>query len=136
MRPVSQATAEQGIGLVGDLSHGTGGRQVLLIDADTLRHFGLQPGDVRENLTVRGLDTSRLRAGQRLNVGEVLLEITDDCAPCAMLDELQPGLSQAIDGRRGVLARVVGGGLLNVGDRLELRASQSEATLTGDSHAG
>ena len=33
-----------------------------------------------------------------------------DCEPCAFIDSLRPGLRAAIEGRRGMPARVVGSG--------------------------
>ena len=113
--PVAGCTAVAEQGLVGDVSYGRGTRQVPLIDLETLKEFDLKPGEVRENLTVSG--TSLSGAGQ-LSVGEVLLEITGDCAPCSTMDEVRPGLQERIRGRRGVLARVIRGGQIQVGDRV------------------
>jgi len=113
--PVARCTAVADQGLVGDVSFGRAARQVLLIDFETLMEFGLQPGDVRENLTVSGVSLVGIR---RLSVGEVLLEVTGDCAPCSTMEALQPGLQERIRGRRGVLARVVRGGQIQVGDQV------------------
>ena len=41
-------------------------RQVLVMDKETLDHYGLEPGQVKENITVTGLDLSQARQGQRL----------------------------------------------------------------------
>ena len=117
--PVAACTAVAEQGLVGDISFGRAARQVLLIDLETLKEFELAPGDVRENLTVSGISLSGTR---RLWVGEVMLEVTGDCAPCSTMDELQPGLQERIRGRRGVLARVVRGGQIQVGDQVSVAA--------------
>ena len=117
MVPVQQCTAVAEKGLVGDVSFGRSSRQVLLMDLETLQNFDLLPGDVRENLTISGVSISGV---SRLKVGEASLEITDDCAPCAFLDELRPGLREQIRGRRGVLARVERGGLIRIGDPISI----------------
>lgn len=132
MRAVPDAVAEADRGLVGDLAYGSRKRQVLLIDSETLAKFGLSPGDVRENLTSRGFDLSKLRPGAELRAGEVLLEVTGDCAPCDQLEALQTGLRQAIDGRRGVLARVVSGGRLRVGDPIRIEAGEPDLAAAPD----
>ena len=44
-----------GKGLDGDVSYGRPKRQVLFVERETLDEFGLQPGQVRENITVAGL---------------------------------------------------------------------------------
>jgi MOSC domain-containing protein YiiM len=120
--PVEQCTAVAEQGLVGDVSFGRAARQVLLIDLETLEEFKLAPGDVRENLTVSGI---ALSAAHRLTVGAVILEVTGDCAPCSTMDELQPGLQERIRGRRGVLARVVHGGQIHIGDQISIEAGSN-----------
>mgnify|MGYP001362430558 CR=1 FL=1 len=117
-------------GLVGDHhARPDSSRQVLLVEAETLERLGLKPGDVRENLTVQGLDLIALGGGSRLRVGdEVELEITKYCAPCGRLEEIRPGLIREIAGRRGMLARVVQGGTVKPGDAVTvLRAVPPES---------
>jgi MOSC domain-containing protein YiiM len=124
MRSVLTAKMVEGYGLEGDRHAGGEGprnaRQALLMDRETLEEFGLSDGEVRENLTVSGLDFSKLKEGQRLSVGEVELEVTGDCAPCARIDEIRPGLKAEIKGRRGSLVMVLRTGEVNVGDRVRV----------------
>ncbi len=94
-------------------------RQVLLMDEETLGAFDLVRGDVRENITTSGLDPTFLQEGQRLALGgQVMLQITGPCAPCARMDEIREGLRQELEGRRGMLASVVRGGTIRVGDAI------------------
>ena len=95
-------------------------RQVLLMEEETLDEFGLAPGAVREQITVRGLVLAKLISGARIRVGSAVLEVAGMCAPCARMDEVKPGLKQAIDGRRGRFVRVVEAGSFAVGDTLEV----------------
>jgi MOSC domain-containing protein YiiM len=108
-------------GLEGD-RHGkpNSRRSVLLMDVETLDSFGLEPGDVREQVTVRGLDLTALVFGSRLRVGSAVLEVAGPCAPCERMEELRPGLRAAIDGKRGRFVRVAQGGSFGVGDRIVL----------------
>ena len=87
--------------------------------ARTLDEFGLQPGQVRENITVAGLPLAGTTAGTRLQVGDTVMEVTMDCAPCEFMNELKPGLREEIDGRRGTLCKVISGGEIKVGDGLQ-----------------
>lgn len=98
-------------------------RSVLLVEQEALDAFGLAPGDVREQVTVRGLDLMQLAIGARLAVGDALLEVGAPCAPCGRMDELQPGLRARIDGRRGRFVRVVRGGHFAVGDPIAVAPS-------------
>jgi MOSC domain-containing protein YiiM len=105
-----------------DCIHGRTGstRQVLVMDLETLEEFGIAPGRARENVTTRGIALGDLRLGQRLRVGEALVEVTKPCTPCHQMDEIREGLQEAIRGRRGLLCRVVEPGRIRRGDRIEI----------------
>jgi MOSC domain-containing protein YiiM len=105
-----------------DCIHGRSGstRQVLLMDSETLEEFGIAPGRARENITTRGIALGALALGQRLRVGEALLEVTKPCTPCHQMDEIREGLQEAIRGRRGLLCRVVESGRIRRGDPVEI----------------
>lgn len=55
MQPVNLAQALANKGLEGDANIGKRRRQVLLIEHETITEWGLAPGTVRENVTVRNL---------------------------------------------------------------------------------
>jgi len=109
--------------------HGRPGsnRQVLLMDAETLEGFGLPSGAVKENVTTRGLDFQTLSVGQRLRIGECLLEISIPCDPCSRMDEIRQGLQAELRGRRGWLCRVVEAGKIRQGDQIEVVSAAVEA---------
>ena len=121
MQVIESARVIQDWGLEGDRHAQSGGtRQVLLMDEETLSGFGLAAGVVKENITTRGIDLKTLAPGTRLVIGSALLELTKSCTPCSRMDEIRPGLREALEGQRGMLARVVEGGLLRVGDPIEI----------------
>ena len=130
MNPVDSATFIEGFGIEGDRHAVKSGartvRQVLLMDEDTLEGFGLGIGQVRENVTVRGIDLHQVAAGQRLALGDdVVVEITQFCAPCERMDEVRPGLREELFEQRGMLATVISGGAVNVGDQVQVVESAS-----------
>jgi MOSC domain-containing protein YiiM len=104
-----------------DCLHGRSGssRQVLLVDIETLEHFGIPPGRTKENITTRGIALSSLPMGQLIRVGEALLEVTKPCTPCHQMDEIRPGLQQEMRGQRGILCRVLETGKIRRGERIE-----------------
>ena len=120
--PVQEATVISGLGLEGDRSAFEGSmRQVLFMDKETLDEFGLDPGQVKENITVTGLDLSQTKAGQVFFIGgDVTMEIVGECEPCGKMDAIQSGLMSKIDGRRGMLAMVINGGQIKVGDSVRI----------------
>ena len=58
MEEVAQANFLTGQGMQGDRHMRSDGlrskRQVLVMDVETLDHFDLEPGQVRENITLKG----------------------------------------------------------------------------------
>lgn len=91
-------------------------RQVHLIHAelhDELRvaGFNIQPGDMGENITTRGIALLDLPTGTRLHLGDTaVVEITGLRNPCAQLDRFQTGLTAAVLDRdeQGNLVRKAG----------------------------
>ena len=112
-----RALLEQG--LEGDRHARPGTRRsVLLMEQEVLDEFGLAPGAVREQVTVRGLALGPLVFGSRLGIGSTVLEVAGPCAPCERMNELEPGLRARLEGRRGRFARVVTAGSFAVGDSI------------------
>ena len=109
--------------------HGRPGsrRQVLLMDIETLEKLIIAPAAMKENITTSGLDFKRLSAGQRLRIGESLLEITLPCEPCSRMEEIRQGLQVELRGQRGWLCRVVQTGKIKRGDGIEVVAEAGRA---------
>jgi len=94
-------------------------RQVLLVDRETLEAMDLQPGIIRENITTDGLNVNSLPLGQQLRIGEARLEVSMACTPCDLMETIRPGLRKELWGRRGMLCRVLEGGVIRRGDSIE-----------------
>lgn len=121
MEQMREAKAVENAGFEGCAHARPGGkRQVLLVDIETLRALDLGPGMVRENITTEGLNVNALKLGQKLRVGEVELEVSLVCEPCEELEKLRAGLKAEMAGRRGMLCRVLRGGLVKPGDSISL----------------
>ena len=114
-------------------------RQVHLIHGELLdelseQGFELEPGQMGENVTTRGIDLLRLPLGTRLFLGtDAMVILTGLRNPCAQLDGIQPKLMAAVidkddEGKplfkAGVMSIAVTGGEVRPGDeiRLELPA--------------
>jgi MOSC domain-containing protein YiiM len=94
-------------------------RQILLVDRETLEGMDLKPGIIRENITTYGLNVNDLTLGQGLRIGEAELEVSMVCTPCDLMEKIRPGLRKELWGRRGMLCRVVKGGIIRRGDTIE-----------------
>lgn len=91
-------------------------RSVLFVAAEDLDAVGVEPGTIKENFTVRGADVMTWPLGQRIEIGEAEFEIAMVCDPCHLMEEIRPGLQAELEGRRGMLARVVRTGEVSIGD--------------------
>jgi MOSC domain-containing protein YiiM len=98
-------------------------RQALLVDSETLDAMNLEPGIIRENITTEGLNVNGLKIGEQLQIGGVRLEVTAVCTPCDQLEKVRPGLRKELWGRRGMLCRVIAGGIIRRGDPIERLSS-------------
>lgn len=99
-------------------------RAVLLTSSasyDYLAEHGLvlTYGALGENLVVKGLEPEDLPAATRLRVGDTVLELATPCTVCSNLSVIDLRLPKLVYGRRGVYARVVRGGVIEEGDRVE-----------------
>jgi len=120
MEEIDSVEAIEDSGFAG-CTHGRKGsqRQILLVDLETLHTMDLLPGSIRENITTEGLNVNGLAIGEQVRVGPVLLQISAVCTPCDQLEKVRPGLRREIYGRRGMLCRVLQGGIVRKGDAIK-----------------
>lgn len=126
---VEQVTAQKKTGLDGDHFKGmlTSKRQVTLIQkehlaavASMLGKTDIDPGLTRRNIVVSGINLLSLKS-QKFKIGDVILETSGICAPCNRMEEnLGPGGYNAMRGHGGITARVVEGGDIKLGDKVQL----------------
>ena len=80
-------------------------------------------GTFGENLVIEGLESAMLAAGDRLAIGEVLLEITSARMPCATfaakMDDPAIVKRYTRAARPGVYARVLHGGMVEAGQSVQ-----------------
>lgn len=76
----------------------------------------------RANLLIEGIEFDQAMLGQKIQIGEIVLEITDETDPCSRMDELKLGLKEALtpNWRGGVRCRVLQEGVVKVGDNVQI----------------
>ena len=110
-------------------------RQVHLLQTQVFAELGrkgfqLQPGDLGENITTRGINLMLLPVGTCLHIGtHAVVEITGLRKPCVQMDRFRPGLMEATlerdeQGRlirkAGIMSIVVEGGIVHAGDEIRV----------------
>jgi MOSC domain-containing protein YiiM len=58
--------------------------------------------------------------GQRLQIGDAEFEVSMICDPCELMEEIRSGLQAELEGKRGMLAKVVTTGRVSQGDAITL----------------
>ncbi|GAA0666245.1 MOSC domain-containing protein [Kitasatospora atroaurantiaca] len=106
-------------------------RQVHLIHAElheelAMAGYPVEPGELGENITTRGVDLLALPRGTRLHLGErAVVEVTGLRNPCLQIDGFRDGLLKQVVGRdeqgnvvrkAGIMGIVLEGGEVRPGD--------------------
>jgi MOSC domain-containing protein YiiM len=135
LRPVEQIEVVEQKGIRGNgryfgrLSRSTGEpskRQITLMEreqisehATTLGLDKISPGEVRSNIETLGVNLIEL-IGREVRVGEATLLFYEARTPCEKMDKLCAGLRALMENnKQGVLAQVIRGGIIRVGDKIE-----------------
>jgi MOSC domain-containing protein YiiM len=122
--PLEAATLEPGRGIVTDRKGGRPERQLNVMALETLHQLRAEgyrtaPGEMGEQIVVAGIDIGRLAAGTRLRLGDTaVIEVQNARTGCERLRHIQGCELAAVAGRLGVMARVVTGGAVRVGDEV------------------
>ena len=109
------------LGIEGDAHAGFMHRQVSLIAVEDIRTMmeklpDLVPGSFAENLTTEGFDLSQLKTGDRLRVGETVLEVSQIGKECHTKCEVFKKTGDCIMPQKGIFTRVIKGGRVKTGD--------------------
>ncbi|MGQ9824692.1 MAG: MOSC domain-containing protein [Desulfotomaculales bacterium] len=117
-----------GHGLEGDAHAGPWHRQLSLLAVESIekmrkKGLAVQPGDFAENITVEGLEIFSLPVGTRLKIGpQAEAEVTQIGKECHTGCAIRQQTGDCIMPREGIFVRIITGGPVQVGDRVEVLA--------------
>jgi len=126
-KPIAQSKLIINHGIEGDAHAGDWHRQISLLSQssiDKMRALGLndlQAGDFAENLTISGIDVSKLPVGTLLKVGVAEMRITQIGKECHGGCEIKAQVGDCVMPREGVFAEVVTEGIIMEGDVVEIK---------------
>jgi len=123
---LSEAVVGVADGVDGDARGKRPGRQVTVVFREgwdvACRELGVELPWItrRANLLVEGVAVPR--EGERLVIGSLVLEVTQETQPCQVMEAAHRGLRAALtpDWRGGVCCRVIASGTIRVGDRVDV----------------
>ena len=99
-------------------------RQVLFLPELTINKFGLNKGQLRENIITKGVDLHNLASGSVVKIGDVRIRLTYHCEPCKVIKEFVN--LKMITHQRGYLGTVINEGVLRIGDKVNILGKQFE----------
>ena len=117
-------------------------RQVHQIQAELLDElnaggFSVEPGQLGENITTRGVDLLALPTGTKLHIGaEAVIELTALRNPCHQIDDFQKGVLKAVldkDENGNVVRKAGVMGIVLVGGQIQPN-SPIQITLPPEPH--
>jgi MOSC domain-containing protein YiiM len=129
---VDRVTLVENRGIEGDAKGRPGRRQLNIMAAETLAElaaegFRTAPGEMGEQIVVAGIDPATIAVGTRVRIGEAVVEVTLPRTPCDRFEYIQGKPKQSAKGRLGVMARVVAGGEVAVGDPVRVVPAETSA---------
>ena len=119
---LDDATLVAGYGIEGDAKGGHPERQLNLMSYETLTNLRVQgfytePGQMGEQIVIHQLDVDALPAGARVQLGnEAIIEIVEPRTGCDKFETVQKKSRSLVQGQMGMIARVITGGKIHVGD--------------------
>jgi len=113
----------ENFGLKDDAHGGNWHRQVSLLGKEQIDDFNKRGGNVvygdfGENLVLEGIDLVNIKVGERLEIGETIVEITQLGKECHSHCEIFHRVGECIMPKRGVFCIIIKGGMVTVGDKV------------------
>jgi MOSC domain-containing protein YiiM len=113
-------------GIEGDLKGRQPDRQLNVMTYETLQQlaaegFETAPGQMGEQIILKGLDMDALNAGDQVQLGdEARIEVIKPRTGCDRFEHIQGKSPSLVQGKMGMMAKVVAGGIIRVGDPVKV----------------
>ncbi len=112
-------------GIIEDKYHDTNINRSVLVtseasyDLANRNNIQMPFGSLGENILI-DYNPYHMTAGDQLHIGEVLLEISQNCTMCDHLSKIDENLPTLLKDDRGIFAKVIKGGVIQKGDEVYL----------------
>ena len=137
MESLARTSVTRTAGIIGDFRGKPTKRQVTVLSRDSWQAVEHQLGHVidwrvrRANLLISGIRFSAAAVGGTLSIGQLVLEITQECDPCHRMDDQIAGLQSLLSPAftAGVCCRVICDGTISLGDEVLFTKPQQQTRL-------
>ncbi len=123
---LNEAILVAGFGIEGDVKGGHPKRHLNIMTYETLANLRTQgfmtdPGQMGEQIVVRALDVNPLASGTRVQLGEsAVIEVIEPRNGCDRFEKIQKHPRSEAAGQMGIIAKVITGGTIKVGDPVHI----------------
>lgn len=121
--PQSSGNFIENFGLEDDAHAGNWHRQVSLLGVESfnkMEGLNLKYGDFAENLTTEGIILYELPIGTKLKIGTTIQEVTQIGKECHSGCAIKQAVGKCVMPIEGIFTKVIEGGIINVGDSIEI----------------
>jgi alkylated DNA nucleotide flippase Atl1 len=117
-----------GYGIEGDVNaNSISPRQILIVRHEDLLDLSINPGELRENVTISGVNFDSFKPGSTIEFdGGAKIRLTFYCEPCKRIAHLVKSY-KSIEKKRGILGVVITDGLLKSGIQFDLHVNMFPA---------
>jgi len=110
-------------GVIGDKFYAkNSSRAILLTSLDSYqiaKENGIETNfsDLGENILI-DVNPYHLKIGDKISIGDVVLEITHNCTLCKSLAKVDTRLPEILKNDRGIFAKTLKSGIVKIGDKI------------------
>lgn len=103
-------------------------RSVLLVTTDSYKlvkqnNISINNGQLGENILI-DYNPYHLKVGSKIQIGEVILQISQKCTLCKSLSKVNNCLSELLKDNRGIFAKVIKDGMITKNDSVYILNKQ------------
>lgn len=122
---IKEANFIEDFGIENDAHAGKWHRQVSLLGFEKIEEFRKKGANVDfgafgENLVIEGIELQELPIGQKIQIGEVILEVTQIGKKCHDRCQIYYQVGDCIMPRNGIFTKVLKGGKVAIGEECSL----------------
>lgn len=122
MKEVEALNLKIGYGIEGDINaNSISPRQVLVIRYEDIVDLAIPPGELRENIVLKGIKTQNFTPGSRLIFDSgAAIRLTFHCEPCKRIAHLVNSIKN-IQYKRGILGVIINSGTIKIRDHVQIQ---------------
>ncbi|MFQ4144344.1 MGMT family protein [Chlorogloeopsis sp. ULAP02] len=125
MVELTHLNLQVGHGIQGDINaNPISPRQVLIIRHEDILEFSIEPGELRENIVITGIQPEKFVPGSLITFESgAAIRLTFYCEPCKRIAYLVESL-KSIQYKRGILGVVIASGKIQTGSKFQIQTNQ------------